>query len=153
MPIASIWTYISFGIYLLYTLIIAGIIIVVITDDKPPVKSLAWVMVLVFIPVVGLVLYFVFGQNFRKKKLFSRKGLEDFRQIERLRQDQLDYLENLSSINQKPAYKKLHIMRLLLNNSKSILSRNNIITILNNGKEKFPKLTEALQKARHHIHI
>jgi len=153
LPLASIWTYISFGAYLLYTLIIAGFIIVVITDDKPPVKSLAWVMVLVFIPLAGLVLYFVFGQNFRKRKLFSRKGLEDFRQIERLRQDQLDYLENLNSINQKPAYKKLHIMRLLLNNSKSILSRNNTITILNNGEEKFPALIEALQKAVHHIHI
>jgi len=153
MPFTSLWGYFSFGAYLLYTLIIAGIIIVVITDEKPPVKSLAWVMVLIFIPVAGVVLYFVFGQNFRKKKLFSRKGLEDFRQIERLRQDQLDYLENLSTIGQKPAYKKLHIMRLLLNNSKSILSRHNTITLLNNGKEKFAALIEELQKAEHHIHI
>jgi cardiolipin synthase len=153
LQLASIWAYISVGAYLLYTLIIAAVIVVVITDDKPPVKSLAWVMVLVFLPVAGLVFYLIFGQNYRKKKLFSRKGLEDFRQIERLRQDQLEYLENPDTINEKPAYKKLHIMKLLLNNSKSILSRNNTVTFLNNGTEKFPELIKELQKARHHIHI
>lgn len=139
--------------YILYTLIVAAIIFLVITDDKSPIKSLAWVMVLVFIPVAGIVLYLVFGQNYRKKKIFSRKGLEDFRQLEKMRFQQLEYLESPHITKDKAAYKKQHIMKLLLNNSKSILSANNRVDILNSGQEKFDALIQDLKAARHHIHL
>lgn len=150
---ATIWPYITFGLYFLYVLITGIVILAVITDDKSPSKSLAWILVLVFIPVAGVVLYLFFGQNFRKKKLFSRKGLEDFIQIEELQKEQLKYLSSPEIIKHRPASKKVHIMRLLLNNSKSILSENNKVEILNNGSEKFPALIEALKNAKHHIHI
>ena len=51
----SIWVEIVFGLILLST------IVLVIAENKHPVKTLAWLMVLVFLPVVGLVLYFLFG--------------------------------------------------------------------------------------------
>ncbi len=139
--------------YILYTLFVAVILFWVITDDKSPVRSLAWVLMLVFIPVGGIVLYFFFGQNYRKKKIFSRKGLEDFRQIEKMRFQQLEYLESPHIIKDKAAYKKQHIMKLLLNNSKSILSRNNKVDIMNNGQEKFDALIRDLEAAKHHIHL
>ena len=51
----SIWVEIVFGLILLST------IVLVIAENKHPVKTLAWLMVLVFLPVVGLVIYFLFG--------------------------------------------------------------------------------------------
>ena len=151
--IREIWPHIYVGVYWLYIAIIGLVIVLVIMDDKSPIKTLAWVMVLIFLPVAGLILYIFFGQNYRKQKIFSRKGLEDFRQIEKLRFEQLQYLDRPEITHFKPAYKKMHIMKLLLNNSKSIISQNNKIDVLNNGQEKFSKLIEALKKARHHIHI
>ncbi|HKK59427.1 MAG TPA: cardiolipin synthase [Salinivirga sp.] len=151
--IRDIWPHIYLIVYWIYIAIIALVIIFVITDDKSPVKTLAWVMVLIFLPIAGLVLYIFFGQNFRKQKIFSRKGLEDFRQIEKLRFEQLQYLDRPEITHYRPAYKKMHIMKLLLNNSKSIISQNNKIKVLNDGKEKFPELISALKKAKHHIHI
>lgn len=151
--ILQIWPHIIIGFYWFYTIATIIIIILVISDDRSPTITLSWVMVLVFLPILGLLLYLFFGQNFRKQKIFSRKGLEDFRQIEKLRFEQLDYLDSPDIIGYKPAYKKLHIMRLLLNNSKSIISRNNSITVLNNGAEKFPELVMAMQAAKNHIHL
>lgn len=49
----SIWVEIVFVLILLST------IVLVIAENKHPVKTLAWLMVLVFLPVVGLVIYFL----------------------------------------------------------------------------------------------
>ncbi len=46
-----------------YTVTILGIILVIITENRNPLKTLPWIIVLVLAPVVGLVFYFFFGQN------------------------------------------------------------------------------------------
>lgn len=158
--ISEIWGFLSHlgphlyvGFNIFYTIAVIFVIILVVTDDKSPTRTLSWVMVLIFIPVLGIVLYIFFGQNFRKQKIFSRKGLEDFRQIEKLSFEQLKSLNSPEILQYKAAFKKLHIMKLLLNNSKSIISQNNCVEILNNGSEKFPALIAALSAATHHIHL
>lgn len=37
---------------------IIGTIVVVILDNRNPVKTMAWILVLMFLPIVGLVFYF-----------------------------------------------------------------------------------------------
>ena len=49
-------------------------IVVIVLDNRNPVKTLSWVLVLIFLPVVGLVLYFFFGQDRRKERLINKKG-------------------------------------------------------------------------------
>ena len=44
----------------LYFVIIIGTIFIVILDNRNPVKTMAWVLVLFFLPIVGLVFYFFF---------------------------------------------------------------------------------------------
>ena len=48
---------------ILYGGVIIGIILVIILDNRNPVKTLAWILVLMFLPIVGLVLYIFFGLN------------------------------------------------------------------------------------------
>lgn len=45
---------------LLYFLIIIGTIMIVVLDNRNPVKTMAWVLVLFFLPIVGLIFYFFF---------------------------------------------------------------------------------------------
>lgn len=65
------WIFVS-----LYTITTVGTIITVLMDNRQPVKTMAWVLVLTFMPVVGIVLYFFFGQNTRKEKLISQHSLD-----------------------------------------------------------------------------
>ena len=46
---------------------VVSIIGVVLLENRHPVKTLAWLMVLVYLPVVGLILYFLFGMQTRGK--------------------------------------------------------------------------------------
>ena len=50
---------------LLYFLIIIGTIMIVVLDNRNPVKTMAWVLVLFFLPIVGLIFYFFFGRSTR----------------------------------------------------------------------------------------
>ena len=65
------WIFIS-----VYVIVVVATIINVLMDNRLPVKTMAWVMVLAFMPVVGIVLYFFFGQDTRKEKLISQHSLD-----------------------------------------------------------------------------
>ncbi|MBQ5878690.1 MAG: PLDc N-terminal domain-containing protein, partial [Alistipes sp.] len=74
-------TLLSYLLVTLYVLTIAGVIVVILSENRNPLKSLSWVIVLVLAPGVGLVCYFFFGQNLSKRRTISRrlrKQLEGF---------------------------------------------------------------------------
>jgi len=57
----------------IYTLAIVGVILVIITDNRNPLKSVPWIIVLLLAPVIGLVFYFFFGQTLSKQRIISRR--------------------------------------------------------------------------------
>lgn len=57
-----------------YVLSIITVIVVILGENRNPVKSLAWVTVLILLPAVGLVLYFFFGRNIKNKRMISRRN-------------------------------------------------------------------------------
>jgi cardiolipin synthase A/B len=63
------------AIYLATAIIVA---ISVILDNRDPTKTISWVVVLFVLPILGLILYFVVGKNYRKEKIFLRKENKDF---------------------------------------------------------------------------
>ena len=63
----------------IYTATVIGIILVVILGNRNPLKTIPWVVVLIFAPVVGLVFYFFFGQDLRRKRIISRRTYMLFR--------------------------------------------------------------------------
>lgn len=65
------WLYATLS--LLYSLSIVTVILVILTENRNPVKSLAWVTILILLPAVGLVLYIFFGRNIKNKRMISRR--------------------------------------------------------------------------------
>ena len=58
------YSYVVFIIFtILYVLTILGLIGVVISENRNPVKSLAWVTVLILLPVLGVFLFLLFGRT------------------------------------------------------------------------------------------
>ena len=47
----------------LYFLMVLAVIVVVLGENRNPVKSIAWVLVLVLLPIVGVVIYLIFGRS------------------------------------------------------------------------------------------
>jgi len=51
---------------ILFSGVILGTIIVIILDNRNPVKTIAWILILSFLPWVGLIFYFFFGRSTRR---------------------------------------------------------------------------------------
>ncbi len=51
---------------ILFALMLFSIIVMMIAENRHPLKTLAWIMVLIFLPGLGLVLYFAFGKDNRR---------------------------------------------------------------------------------------
>ena len=75
------WVYNS--LYVIYLITIIGTILVIISENRNPVKSIAWIVVLLFLPIVGIVFYFFFGQEYRRQHMISRKGKENFNNLQK----------------------------------------------------------------------
>lgn len=50
----------------LYIYAVAMTIIVLMLENRNPIKSIAWIITIISLPVVGLILYALFGRDFRK---------------------------------------------------------------------------------------
>ena len=51
--------------------IIISVVFVIIIENRHPVKTLAWCMILTFIPVFGVILYILFGMNTTHRRLIK----------------------------------------------------------------------------------
>ena len=58
---------------ILYSVTILGLVLVIITENRNPLKTIPWVIVLLLAPGIGLLFYFFFGQDNRKQRIISRR--------------------------------------------------------------------------------
>ena len=117
----------------------------VLMDNRQPAKTIAWVLVLLFVPVVGIVLYIFFGQNTRKMKLISGRSL-----------DQLSKRSMLEFVEQRnlrmPEYFS-SLVRLFTNQSLALPFKDNAVEFYTDGYQFFPALLQAIKSATNHIHL
>ena len=127
--------------------------IMIVLEKRSPSKTVAWILTLIIFPIVGMVFYLFFGQEYRKQKIFSRKGIKGLSKIRELSSRQLREIGKTHLNLNDEARKNENIIRLLLNNSNSLLTTGNQLKILKNGNETFNAIFEAIKNARHHIHL
>lgn len=140
--IKEIVAFIFIGVY---CITILGLVFVVIAENRNPLKTIPWVIVLLFAPVAGLVFYFFFGQDNRKQKIISRRTYKRIMKRPQegiLPQDVCVVPDNYVSLS-----------ALINNTNQSALLYGSNITIYTSGHEKMNALLEEIARASHHIHI
>ena len=124
---------------------IIGTIVVIILDNRNPVKTLAWILVLMFLPVVGLVFYFFFGRSRRRERIIGQKIYNRL-----LNKPMVEYLAQ-DATTLPMAYSRL--ISLFRNTTQAFPFDGNRIEIYTNGGSMLQSLLRELQNARQHIHI
>jgi len=137
---------------LLYLLVLVAVCIRIIYDTNSTVKTLAYLLLTIFIPLLGIFIYFAFGTNYRKKELYSKKITSDEILWTQIKQNIDNYsVQTYFRLPESDRPNK-HIAR-YLSNEMSPLTAGNTAHLLINGEEKFPAVVRALEEARDHIHI
>jgi cardiolipin synthase len=131
--------------YGIYVLIVLIVMLKVLMDNRQPAKTMAWLLVLWALPLVGIVLYFFFGQNTRKERLISQRSLDQL-----TKRSMLEFVEQ-RNLRLPDAHRPL--MQLFKNQSMALPFKDNLVDIYTSGYQFFPALLQAISRARHHIHI
>ena len=126
-------------------ILIAVAIIHVVLDNRQPAKTMAWAMVIFFVPVVGVVFYLFFGMNQRKEKLISQRSVDQLS-----KRSMLGFVEQ-HDLHVPERYKPL--VDLFVNQNLSLPFKDNQVDIMTDGYAFFPELLKDIAAARHHIHI
>ncbi|MBR9846312.1 MAG: cardiolipin synthase [Algicola sp.] len=134
-----------------YLLAVSAVITIILKNINPS-KTVAYIMVLVFFPFFGLIVYYLFGQEYRKSKIFNRKDIANTKIIksvgDNLRVEEKKF-DNISI----DLDDKVKLIKLLKASDKSPLTLNNSVEILKNGEVKFERLLEDLKQAKQYIHL
>lgn len=113
----------------------------------------AWLMVLTFIPVLGFILYIIFGQNLSRQRIF-KWDKHEHKYLQRAVFAQMKLIEENRSQYQDPIVQKYkNLMFLHLNNNEALYTKNNSISIFTEGHAKFEALIKDIKEAKEHIHL
>ena len=126
-------------------IIIALILIHVILENRQPAKTMAWALIILFVPVIGIVFYFFFGVNQRRERLVSQRSLDQLS-----KRSMLNFVEQ-HNLKVPEAHKQM--VDLFVNQSLSLPFKDNMVDIMTDGYAFFPELLKDISQARHHIHI
>lgn len=141
------------------TLLIINYVVVLATSifiighNRNPVSTLSYILSMIVFPFIGLFVYYFFGQEYRKEKMFKRKGVFDNKKVKEWEKKLLLSEEKLEEYETKFLDEKIKLVKLLQNNQKKPLTFKNEVDVLINGEEKFKSLFSDLKKAKHHIHV
>ena len=136
------WNVILFSIY---EVIVILAIIHVILDNRQPAKTMAWALVIWFVPFVGIVFYLFFGINTRKERYVSDRTMNML-----TKRSMLEFAEQ-QNLKLPERYKPL--IDLFVNQNLSLPFKDNEVEVCMNGTEFFPSLLRDIAQAKSHIHI
>lgn len=142
--------------YLIGFVMIANFVLaftVIFLERKNASSTWAWLMVLFFIPVLGFILYLIFGRRLSKQNIFTwdtknKLGVKKEVQAQlqaieegsfHIKYDDLEYYEDLYYLH--------------LRNNDAVYSQDNQVNVYTDGNEKFTALIKDLENATDHIHL
>lgn len=113
----------------------------------------AWLMLLLFLPYIGFLVYILIGQNMARQKVYKIKP-----RTERLVRDeiavQVRQMQQGEFQYRQPSNRKYeHLIYMNLANNYSPLTQNNEIDIITDGHEKMDELIARIHNAAKHVHL
>lgn len=138
---------------LILTFDVVAIITLIFFERRDPESILSWLFTVITLPIVGFVLYLLFGFKYFKTRAFGLKSTGDQAVVTRVRKglEQSVRDETEQNLGELVGYPDL--ARLLWADSAAFLTVGNQVDVYTNGSEKFEALFEAIRNAKNHIHL
>jgi len=138
---------------IVYVIVLVLVCLRIIFETRSSSKTLAYLLLAIFFPFGGMLFYFVFGVNYRKRIIYTKKLVHDEAQLIELNKRTISLSARNLKKNALEVGDGQSLVNLLMNDSLSPLASGNAVRLLINGEGKFPEVIKALENARHHIHL
>ncbi|SEM59542.1 cardiolipin synthase [Paenibacillus sp. OV219] len=113
----------------------------------------AWLMVLLFLPVVGFVVYLVFGQNLSKKKLYKLNKRTRETMASLIENQRREFRDHRVVFHDEAAANHADLIYMNLTSGFALYTQNNKVDIFTDGNAKFDSLFDDIERATNHIHL
>ena len=131
--------------FLAYLTVVVSCVVVVLSENRNPIRSLAWIIALVALPVVGVIFYLFFGRSLKGHHMISRHNKR-----------KLMHHFNVKSVSMTGLHLtdgERQLVKLAYSLTRAPLTVNNEIKIFTVGAEKFESLLTDLAMARRSIYL
>lgn len=133
------WQIVYYAFTALYVYAALVVLTAILLENRNPVKTLGWIMIMILFPIVGIVLYIFLGQDLRRKKIIGNK----------LRFPNLNVSMRYSDEPERFA----KVANLLSETDGAQVSRGNNVEVFTTGADAFKSLYNDIEGAKEHIHV
>lgn len=150
--IAGFFTF-SHVMVIVYVLNIIIALALIFTGSKTPTSTLAWIMILFMLPLIGLLMYLIFSQNIARIKInkmseAEASGINGLLSRQKLILDEYRHTEGAGKFSRWG-----NMVALNLEYADSLLTGNDEVEFIYDGKEMFNRLLEDISKAEYTIKV
>jgi cardiolipin synthase len=142
------------GLLIVYTVVTGAFIIL---ENKSPSKTLAWLLSFLALPILGVIIYLLFGREYRpfsrERKLLQQKLGNHLTQNESVYRFLVDQPKEIQRLIDKYPLVYDRVLELMRRNLNTPLYPHNSLELLVNAEEKYPRLLADLKSAKHSIHM
>ncbi|MBL1226242.1 cardiolipin synthase [Enterococcus sp. BWR-S5] len=132
-----------FGALELLAIVLCGYL--VFFDQREASSKFAWMLALLFLPLFGILLYFLIGKEPHQRKL-PKHQVESEKKLQ-------GFVSNLLLEHPEAIHKKHDLSREIYHLSSKHPTTANHVKVLNKGKEAFELLLEDIENAKDHVHV
>lgn len=128
-----------------YLVLVLSATAVVVLENRQPAKTMAWILVLTFVPVVGLVLFYFFGQTLKHDRFISKRNYLF------LTRRMLGGIRHVEVTERPPHYTPL--INFFEWKNGAFLTEGNEVEVITTGKAFLARLLQDIQTAKSFIHL
>lgn len=139
------------AIILVYGLTLFTVVRIVM-ETRNASKALGYLLLVITVPLIGPFIYFSLGVNYRKRRIYNRKLVANDALMHKIRQRIITSTSQILDQNKRKLEGQTDMVNVLLNDALEPLSANTV-TLLINGEQKFPAVLDAIEEAKHFIHL
>lgn len=128
-------------------------ITVVFIERKNPTATIAWLMALFLLPIIGFILYLFVGQSFYRDRMFRVKKEDDETLTDIIESQKNELFSQDLTVLTRISYQYKRMMYMLMESNKAPVTLCNSVRVFVDGNEKFKALLDAIRNAEDHIHL
>lgn len=113
----------------------------------------AWLMVLLFFPVAGFILYLFLGQNLSKVKLYRLSKDHQLLLSGLVEAQRREFRDRQITFHDPAAAQYVALIHMNLSSASAFYTQNNDVEIFTDGQSKFASLLAEIERAEQHIHL
>lgn len=136
-----------------YIAVIVSTVILILTENSNSSKTISWLLILMLIPAIGLIIYYIFGYNPRRtgewQKNFNKYREELISQMPEEVRERFGNIDYISEV--KPDF--YNLANLFEQSSESRVYHGSEVEVITSGGRKLEALIQDMENAQHHIHF